>query len=91
MYHTEEASTHIRSSTRVERIGGPSSSATVSGGMSLREPRRRTLMSIVSVRMRAESDKTVETNAFLDSGSSTCLMTEQLADRLGSSKQPMSM
>ena len=80
------------SGSRPPSGGGLSEGHTVvSGGVSLREPHRRTMMPIVPVRVRTKFGGIVETNAFLDPGSSSSIMTENLAKRIGAHAQPVSI
>ena len=72
--------------------GGRSGDHTVvSGGVSLREPHRRTMMPIVPVKVKTKCGEVVETNAFLDPGSSSSIVTKGLVERLGTSGQPVSI
>ena len=80
------------SGSRPPSGGGQSEGRTVvSAGVNLREPHRRTMMPIVPVRVRTKFGGIVETNAFLDPGSSSSIVTENLAERLGARAHPVSI
>ena len=65
----------------------PASSNVVSAGVGLKRDRGDyTMMPVVPVRLKGRSGRVVQTNAFLDQGSSGCFITSHLVNQLGLEK-----